>query len=167
MGPCKLVCSTDEVFEVAEQIERNGIEFYKHAATIVSDNETGDVLLGLARDEGAHEETFADLRARLVEWSVSLASIDAEGVIGGYLRAMADGMVFESLKSEIFTVRENSSPVDILKLAIQHEKDTIVLYTGIRDDMNDGPGREKVETIIREERKHLDMLIGRLLAVGG
>ena len=55
--------SADEVFQIAEQIERNGVSFYHRAAEIVPEQQT---LFGeLADMEVTHEKTFAGMRAKL------------------------------------------------------------------------------------------------------
>ena len=44
--------NADEVFEMAEQIERNGAKFYREAATKTSDRQTKDMFLRLAGHGG-------------------------------------------------------------------------------------------------------------------
>jgi len=55
--------NADEVFEMAEQIERNGGIFYRAAAEKFPG--VSKVLLGLAEMEDEHLKTFADMRADL------------------------------------------------------------------------------------------------------
>ena len=54
-----------EVFEIAEQIERNGVKFYRKAAESISDSKIKQTLLDLADMEAEHEKTFADMRKEL------------------------------------------------------------------------------------------------------
>ena len=63
--------NADEVFEIAEQIERNGSSFYNHGAELVSDEVTRKLLLSLATWESRHEKLFAEMRAELLKKEVS------------------------------------------------------------------------------------------------
>ena len=54
--------NADEIFEIAEQIERNGAGFYRRAAEAVEDSQKRRILLDLASREDEHEKTFAAMR---------------------------------------------------------------------------------------------------------
>ena len=51
--------NADDIFEIAEQLERNGATFYRTAAGAVTDADAKGFLLKLAEMEDAHEKTFA------------------------------------------------------------------------------------------------------------
>ena len=87
--------NADEVFEMAEQIERNGAKFYRKAADKTSDAATKQELLDLAEMEDQHEKTFAAMRSELSGPEMAVTVFDPEGDAGRYLRAMADGHVFD------------------------------------------------------------------------
>jgi rubrerythrin len=151
--------NVDEVFEMAEQLERNGAKFYRTAAESVSDSEEKQLLTGLARMEDEHEKTFAAIRK-------SLSGSDRQGTIfdpldesGGYLRALADTKVF--FKKEL----DVSSLKAILKGAILAEKDSIVFYLGMKEAVPAGLGKDKIEAIIKEEMGHIKLLSNKLVAV--
>jgi rubrerythrin len=50
--------NADEVFEMAEQIERNGAKFYRDAAENATASPSKDLLRSLSKMEEAHEKTF-------------------------------------------------------------------------------------------------------------
>ena len=50
--------NADEVFEIAEQIERNGAKFYRTSAKNISDVNNKNFLIQLAEMEDEHEKTF-------------------------------------------------------------------------------------------------------------
>ena len=56
-----------EVFEIAEQIERNGAAFYRKAAGLFDQPQLVRMFLDLARWEAKHEEVFASMRRQLSE----------------------------------------------------------------------------------------------------
>ncbi len=66
-----------EVFRIAEQVERDGAEFYRQAAELSGDMKVSAMFHELADWERVHEITFADMRRRFCrnELSVSSGSI--------------------------------------------------------------------------------------------
>ena len=57
--------NADDVFEMAEQMERNSEKFYRAAADSTQDSGNKEFLLELAVMEDAHEETFKAMRAEI------------------------------------------------------------------------------------------------------
>ena len=148
----------DEVFEIAEQIERNGAAFYRRAAESSGAKEAKDLLLRLASDEDDHQQTFAGLHEALVEADAAIDTYDADDIVAQYLRVIAGQYVFAAEQDEL---TGNESIEDILETAITKEKDSIVLYLGLRDAMADEQGK-KVGRILREEQAHLVDLASQL-----
>jgi len=75
-----------------------------------------------------------------------------------YLQAMADGHVFDLSvpPSEKLTGKETF--IEILKIAINCEMDSIIFYLGLRDLVSTKAGKDKVNEIIREEMGHIALL---------
>src|SRR4030042_3366943 len=67
-----------EAFEIAEQIERNGVRFYRKAAEMFDDARVSGLFLKLAEWEKAHEELFADMRTQLSEQGRRLRTFDPQ-----------------------------------------------------------------------------------------
>ena len=147
-----------EIFEMAEQIERNGMKFYRKAAKGISDKDTRKMLLDLAVMEAEHEETFAGMRKQLSDEERQLMVFDPDNEIALYLQAMADGHVFDLKKDLSSELTGTESVEDILKLAIGAEKDSIVFYLGLKDFVPVRAGKDKVEAIIKEEMGHIAVL---------
>ena len=57
--------TAEDVFEMAEQLERNGAKFYREAAQNTDNPEYKKLLVGLAEMEVEHEKTFVELRSEL------------------------------------------------------------------------------------------------------
>ena len=150
--------SADDIFEMAEQMERNGAKFYRTAAENVADPLAKELLIGLAVMEDEHEKTFASLRADLSEKEKAATVFDPEGESTLYLRALADTRVFFEKEIDI------SSMKDILKAAVEAEKDAIVFYLGMKDLVPDKLGRDKLDIIIKEEMGHIRILSRELIA---
>jgi len=151
--------NADEVFEMAEQIERNGVEFYRSAAdTLAGDPEGRSFLIKLAEMEEDHEDVFSEMRASLTNEQRVATVGDPDTDALGYLRALADTRVF--FKKQIDT----SSMVEILKAAITVEKDSIAFYLGMKEMVPARRGKEKIEEIIKEEMDHIRLLSNELMA---
>ena len=150
--------NADDIFEIAEQLERNGAKFYRTAAESVGDQAGKDFLLKLAAMEDDHEKTFSQMRSTLTAGEKTSTVFDPDGDAMHYLRALADTRVF--FEKAIDT----SSMTAILKDAITAEKDSIVFYLGMRDAVPEGMGRSRLDDIIKEEMGHIRLLSKELVA---
>ncbi|WP_319523370.1 ferritin family protein [uncultured Desulfosarcina sp.] len=150
--------NADDVFEMAEQIEKNGALFYRQAANDVADPDAKRFLLDLAAMEDDHEKTFAAMRKKLSETEKTATVFDPEGEAAQYLKALADTRVF--FEKEIDT----TSMQAILKAAILAEKDSIVFYLGMKDLVPGELGQSHLDNIIKEEMSHINLLSRRLVA---
>ena len=148
--------TADDVFEMAEQLERNGGKFYRTAMDSVSDEENKNLLKMLAEMEDEHEKTFAAMRAELASSEKMVTVFDPKDEAVMYLRAMVDNKVFADKEIEVSSIR------DILKAAIQAEKDAIVFFLGMKEVVPDGKGKAQMEKIIKEEMDHIRLLSSHL-----
>jgi len=152
--------SADEIFEMAEQIERNGGKFYRAAAKKLP--EVRDVLLDLAAMEDEHEKTFAAMRAELSASQKEPLVFDPDGEAQMYLRVMADGHVINVNADPAELLAEQNTAEDVLKTAIGIERDSIVFYVGLKEAVSRKAGKDKVEAIIKEEMGHIATLNQKL-----
>ena len=149
--------SANEIFEIAEEIERNGAKFYRKIAQKVTNPYKKQLLNDLASMEDDHEKTFKSLRSKLSMDEKIQTTFDPEGESERYLRALADTRIF--YEKEVDT----NSMEDILKSAITAEKDSIVFYLGIKNVVPEQLGKQKIDDIIREEMNHISLLSKELL----
>ncbi len=150
--------NANEVFEMAEQMERNGTKFYRDAAETAADPSNKELLMGLSKMEEAHEKIFESMRADLTAVEKASTVFDPSGEASLYLRALVDSRVF--FKKEI----DVTSMVEILKSAIEAEKDSIVFYLGMKEAVPENLGRDRIEAIIKEEMGHIRVLSNELVA---
>lgn len=152
-----------EVFEIAEQVERNGSSFYQKAAGASKDEDLKGVLLRLADMEQEHIRIFAAMKQELSgqPWAEGFEQ-ENEAVL--YLRALAAGKVFDP-KEDPASFVDSLSMTDILKKAIGLEKDSIVFYTGMKELVPAEFGKGRIDGIIREEMSHVRILSERLAAM--
>jgi rubrerythrin len=155
--------NADEIFEMAEQIERNGAKFYRFAADKLS--AARQVLLDLAAMEDEHEKTFADMRAQLSGREQEAMVFDPDDEASMYLQVVADGHVFDVKADPAERLKGKETAEDILQEAINLEKDSIAFYAGLKECVPPRAGRDKIEGIIREEFGHIATLNEKLSAL--
>ena len=151
--------SADEIFVMAEQMEKNGARFYRNAAGKVTEPDKKKFLEDLARMEDAHEKTFQSMRAELSGGDKGQTVFDPEGEALLYLNAIVNTRVF--FEKEI----DFSSMEGILKAAIEAEKDSIIFYLGMKEAVPENLGKNKLENIIQEEMGHVRLLSNKLVSL--
>ena len=152
--------NADEIFEMAEQIERNGAKFYRAAAKKIP--AAKQALLELASMEDQHLKTFMDMRAKLSAAEQEPLVFDPDGQAQMYLRVMANGHVFDVKTDSAKQLTAKQTAQDILRVAIGLEKDSVVFYTGLKECVSRKAGKDRVEAIIAEEMGHIGT-ISRML----
>jgi len=150
-----------EVFEIAEQIERNGAKFYRKAAGIFNDDGISDTMRKLAEWETEHERIFAAMRERLSGPGRTAASPKGEQLVNNP-RAMAGLAVFGIRSDPCDELTGTEDRTDVLRRALEKEKESIAFYEGLKDFAADKAGRDKIDRIIEEEMGHIATL-SRLL----
>jgi len=153
--------NADDVFEMAEQMERNGGKFYRMAADSTPDSGNKEFLMELAAMEDAHEETFKAMRAEISAQEKASTVFDPGGEAALYLRALADTRVFFEKEIDVTSMKQ------ILKSAIEAEKDAIVFYLGMQEAVPEKLGRTRLDHIIKEEMGHVKLLSKKLVGLKG
>jgi len=150
--------NADEIFEMALEIERNGEKFYRKAANLISDEDARQTFLELADMEGDHIKTFSEMREELSNKELEPTIFDPDNQAAMYLQAMADGHVFDLKMDPSQQLRDVETVENIVKLAIEAEKNSIIFYLGMKELVPARLGKDKVEAIIKEEMGHIAVL---------
>lgn len=158
--------NADEIFQIAEQIERNGAMFYRKMAGTISDENIKKELQNLEAMENDHEKTFSSLRANLSAKERKQTTFDPEDETALYLKALSDIRVFDKQAEKDFVVPAGSSEEEITRKifreAINLEKESIVFYIGIKELVPEALGKKKIDEIIKEEMGHIRLLSSKL-----
>jgi len=157
--------NADEVFEMAEEIERNGAKFYREAASNAVNSEVREMFLNMASMEDGHLRAFQAMRKSLTEQEKGETAFDPYNEASLYLQALADSKGFEGMKSPTQKLTGKESVQELLEIAIGAEKNSVLYYVGLKDLVPAEAGRDKIETIIREEVRHVADLRRRLTAL--
>ena len=155
-----IVFNADEILEMAAQIERNGAAFYRKAAE--ANPRERDFLMELAEQEDEHLILFEKMRAGLDDAENEPPAFDPDGEAALYLRAMADGSVFDASAKPAALLKGSETLSEIIKIAIGLEKDSVMFYLGLREIVPAKLGADKVDAVIREEMKHVSRLSEKL-----
>jgi len=150
--------NANEVFNMAIRIEENGAAFYRKAADLQSDESNQDFLRKLAAMEDAHKVSFAEMQHSVTDAEKSNTVFDPNDELSLYLNAMADlhGGEGSPVAADALTGKETME--EIVTTAIGLEKESILFYLGLRDFVPPKLGRDKIDEIIKEERKHIAQL---------
>ena len=150
------IFNADEIFEMAEQIERNGAAFYRLAAQQFPAQQR--LLTTIAEQEDAHWAIFSALRRQLTSKDREATVSDPDQEAEAYLRALADRRVVDIKHGPKSVLKGGESFTDILRIALGMEKDSIVFYLGMREMVPPALGQDKLDLIIKEEKKHIVFL---------
>jgi len=152
-----LTYSAFEVFEIAEQVERNGTKFYRTAADIAGNSNVREIFLRLAEWEYKHEKIFSRLK-RANENLTREPTADKPDEMPIEPKAMAGLTVFSIKSGPGWKLLGNKTQTDVLRMAIKNERDTAVFYEGLKSFVPIGDGQEKIDEIIKEEMRHITIL---------
>jgi len=162
-----IVFNAEEILSVAVKIEQNGVRFYTHAAGKADSDRVRDFFLGLATFERAHEWIFSQMKSKLGDQDRAKTVFDPEGQSAEYLKALADGRVFDVNADPVGKLSGRESAAEILEFALGMEKDSIIFYLGMKELVPAGMGKEKIDDIIKEEMQHITILSRELAALKG
>ncbi len=154
--------NANEIFEMAEEMERNGAKFYRKAAENASDKETKQMLLDMADMEDGHLKTFEKMREQLSGQEKGWTVFDPDNQSVLYLQAMADARGYEGKITPMKELTGSETPKEILETALNSEKESVLFYFGLKELVPVKAGRDKVEAIVIEELGHITTLLNKL-----
>ena len=160
--------NVDEIYEIAEQIERNGAIFYRQAADMTTEPEAKKLLQSLAAMEDEHEKTFAQLRAQVVQDDERRETFyEGDDSVAQYLQAYANTQVFNKAGEPFGDLAGDESLRQILDKAMMREKEAIIFFGGVKETMHNEDDKQRVDMIIKEEYQHIAMLADEMNRLAG
>jgi len=149
------VFNADEIFAIGVEIEKNGRRFYLLTADKTDDEDLEKILKSLAEWESHHIELFDKLRRDLPAEAKQENIYDPDNQIHLYLKATADNHIFVKNSSMEALVEKCSTPTEILLVALQFEKDSVVFYSSMKNAVRDDLGKPQIDKLITEELNHI------------
>ena len=145
-----------EVFEIAEDIEENGVIFYRAAANMHPKH--AELLNRFADMEEEHRATFASMKKSIMGMEDAVLN-DHNADSSLYLESIADTHGGEGTPGMATQLDGNESVEEIMDMAVHAEKKSILFYVGLKDMVPESLGRKHVERIIAEEKQHVIILL--------
>ena len=138
-----------EIIDLALQIEKNGEEIYRNALRRVENPAIYIVLQKLADEELNHIEWFTGLKQ-----SIQSTTDDPK------LMELGKTILNRVLGAQAFSLKDVdfsgiSRIDDLLKLAIEFERDTVLFYEMIRPLLDLTEELDHLDKIIAEENQHI------------
>jgi len=138
-----------EVYDLGIRIEKNGEKFYRDALKQAWSKPIADMLGLLAEEEVKHVDFFVKRMDALKQKREN-----------PFLDEMNTSMLKDIMGSQTFSLKEADvsklrSVEELVALAIEFEKDTILFYEMIGSFMTDEEARRELKEIIEEEERHV------------
>jgi len=158
----------EQAFLVAERIEINGAKFYRRAAEIADTPEAKKLLNSLATWEDEHREFFEKLRTDFsglgpLDYRKYLDRVfepDKEQLRS--INELADSNVILSDMDPADRLKGDENLREILEIALEIEKDSLVFYTSLSLAMKASSEGDALSSIIKEEMRHISILTREL-----
>ena len=148
--------SLKDIIDIAVQIEKNGERVYRNAAQKIKNPLLRSLLYRLADEEAGHAKWFE----ALIETVTGTGDFQEQEKMGRALLKNAVGDQSFTLEDADFSSMETIE--DLLKLAIEFEKDTVLFYGMLQPLIEDQKTLEQLHAIIQEEENHATCLKERL-----
>ena len=147
-----------DILAIAVQVERDGIEFYRKAAQLFGDSDAGAIFYKLLQWEQTHVAIFCRMRDDLAKEGKGRDTHDLNGADLSEFRMMAGLAMFGVYPDPTNECTGCETKEDVLRAAVQKEKDAVVFYTGIKDFVPDPDDQATVDSIIKEEVQRVRIL---------
>jgi rubrerythrin len=145
-----------EIIDLAVRIEKNGEKVYRKAADEVSNPSLASLLKWLADQELEHGKWFKQF-GKAAETGVEVPRLEEIGK--EILRGVLGDQAF-SIDDVDFSRMEDIK--DLLSVSLEFEKDTILFYEMLGEFIDDAETIRRLERIIEEENRHVEILEGFL-----
>jgi rubrerythrin len=144
--------SSADIIDLAIQIEKNGEKVYRDALEVVQNQAIASILRWLADEEVEHAAWFSELKQAVRKVPVDRRLEDmGRDILHGIL-----GDASFSLKEADFS--KLGGIENLLKLAIEFERDTVLFFEMFESFVEDRESLEHLNKIIEEEQRHIEVL---------
>lgn len=144
--------TVNDIRNIAVQLEKNGEEVYLKLSKKAQDPELAILLTTMAEEEKYHGEWFSTFKSEKV---LSPEQLEMEAVGRSLLQDMIKGNNFLLDEKSL----EQADTIDkILAQSKKFEAETILFYEFISGLVDDDEVRKKIELIIEEEKKHIQII---------
>jgi len=154
-----------EVFQLALEIKENGRAFYEQAQNRIQDPEIRKEFAALAQEEREHMNRINQLKADSV-WGSLPSTPDPDNELEVYVKATADQHVYKTCGALSTRLDAIQDVADVLKLALQFEKDSVIFFLSMQEAICEGKDREVVDILLKEDLKRVKQLSMQIQRMG-
>ncbi len=146
-----IMFTSQEIIETAISAEVNSKKFYEEMSKKVKEKEIKKLFEELANIEKAHINDFKSLYDKIKNKKEEIAGDEEE--FSRYMRSYMESWVFKTFEEKKDMVNVNDIQ-SILNFAISFERETILFYHGIKDNVSKEASKI-VNEIIKQEIEHI------------
>ena len=141
------------VIDYAVRQEEHGVNFYTKAAEKFRGTELAGLFMKLAREEAKHLRELMDVQAAALRKGVEECFHDVE--VDEYLDAVIREGLLPGGDKAVERLDQVKTVEDACRIAMQAEKNAILLYTELAKRSKDRGQKKTLEAMIREEKTHM------------
>jgi rubrerythrin len=141
------------VIDFAMQAEKEGVSFYTKAADMFKEKDLRALFMKLAKEEAKHLEEFINLKEKVLEKGIEECFLSVE--VDDYLNAVAREGIFPKGEDMTRKLEAVKTVEDACKMALQAERNAILLNTELVKLSRDKAQRKILERLLDEEKSHL------------
>jgi len=145
-----------EGLRISMAIEARGRDFYQQAFDKAKDDTHKNLFCTLKNEEMIHFETFTKIFNKVNENKAAASDeylFDPE--TSRYLTVLADGHIFPTAENAEVKIAEFTTIQEILEMAIQAEKDSILFYDELASKSKFEDAKKIFTTLKAEEQTHV------------
>jgi rubrerythrin len=147
-----------EAVKIAQNMEKNGLDFYQRAAGRTANPKVREVFQQLIADEKDHLAAFEELEETLQARRTDGAAYTDDPEIGAYIDRLLQTQVFCEKCTVAGMLDQAADDCAALAVSMQAERDAILFYQEMLDFVDSKAAKTAFADILKEERQHLRLL---------
>ncbi|MDY0223314.1 MAG: ferritin family protein [Desulfobacterium sp.] len=146
--------SISEIIALAVRIEKNAEATYRKAIEQSQNVEVKELLAWMANEEKEHGAWFSSLEERIGTLQEKQME-DSMEMDGDFISNLIGKQAFSLGGTDFSTIQDTEQLKEIF---VELENDTILFYEMMKTFISHGPTLEHLQTIINEEKDHIEQL---------
>lgn len=147
-----------EVLRIAEELEHKAARFYLQAAQRFADRERRNVCYNLAAWRARHQRVWARIRREYSERTGEFGTFDPDNYVLSNPQVMAGLTCFATSPDSHDRPTGHETAEQIIRDAIRRAEGAAIFYEGLKGFAQNLESRRMIDSMIREENRHIDLL---------
>jgi rubrerythrin len=141
-----------DIIRIALDVEQTGMHSYQEMKQATQDQELNKLLEYLEKEESEHVSLFSNMFKDIEIDPASMPDPSFEDQV--YLDSILKSTVFEGPQAGIKRAKEAKTPIDILKLSLQFERDAMLFWAKLFN-MVRPEDHNLIQKLIEQENQHV------------